>query len=263
MNEDSKRWLYWGIPIVVVVGLGVALYYGRKHKEVPPEPAAQSEPAPAPSEPAIKNPIEDEGPAARPLPALADSDPAVKESLAGVFGRSLEPYLVPESVLRRFVVTVDNLPRKKTAVQMWPLRPTAGNFATEGADGSTLSDQNYARYAPLVNVLKNADSAQLVAIYRHFYPLLQETYVGLGYPDGYFNDRVVEVIDHLLATPDLTGPVKLTQPGVFYQFADPALEERSAGQKLMIRMGSTNSASVKAKLREIRREIAKQQPGQQ
>jgi hypothetical protein len=45
------------------------------------------------------------------------------------------------------------------------------------------------------------------------------------------------VIDHLLATPDVTGPIKLTQPSVFYQFADPSLEERSAGQKLMIRSG--------------------------
>ena len=30
MNEDAKRWLYWAIPIVVVIGAGVALYYARK-----------------------------------------------------------------------------------------------------------------------------------------------------------------------------------------------------------------------------------------
>ena len=32
MDEDAKRWLYWAIPIVVVIGAGGALYYGRKHK---------------------------------------------------------------------------------------------------------------------------------------------------------------------------------------------------------------------------------------
>jgi len=263
MNEDTKRWLYWGIPLVVVIGLGAALWYGRQHKEVAPQPAAQTEPAPAASEPAIKNPIEAEGSQAQPLPALGDSDPAVRESLGGVFGRSIEPYLVPQNMLRRFVVTVDNLPRKKTAMQMWPLNPTAGELATEGADRSTLSPQNYARYAPLVKLFQNASTPQLVAMYKHFYPLLQETYVGLGYPNGYFNDRVVEVIDHLLATPDVTGPIKLTQPSVHYEFADPSLEERSAGQKLLIRMGSANAAAVKAKLRELRREIAKQDMGQQ
>jgi hypothetical protein len=263
MDEDAKRWLYWAIPIVVVAGLGAALWYGRKQKEPAPQPTAQVEQAPVATAPAIKNPIEDEGSAAQPLPPLADSDPAVKEGIAGVFGRSLDPYLVPQNIVRRFVVTVDNLPRKKTATQLLPLNPTAGSFVTDGADGSTLSADNFKRYTPIVKLLQNASTQQLVALYKHFYPLMQETYVGLGYPDGYFNDRVVEVIDHLLATPDITGPIKLTQPSVLYQFADPSLEERSAGQKALIRMGSANAAAVKAKLREIRREIAKQDMGHQ
>jgi hypothetical protein len=49
---------------------------------------------------------------------------------------------------------------------------------------------------------------------------------------------------------------------VFYQFADPSLEERSAGQKLMIRLGPENAAIVKQKLRALRQEVAKQQKGQ-
>jgi hypothetical protein len=81
--------------------------------------------------------------------------------------------------------------------------------------------------------------------------------VELGYPDGYFNDRLIAVIDHLLETPTVQGPIKVTQPSVHYQFADPALEEKSAGQKLLIRMGNGNAAAIKMKLRELRREIAK------
>ncbi|OIQ76552.1 hypothetical protein GALL_417610 [mine drainage metagenome] len=45
------------------------------------------------------------------------------------------------------------------------------------------------------------------------------------------------------------------QPKVLYQFADPKLEARSAGQKIMIRMGADNAAKVKAKLAEIRQEL--------
>ena len=82
-------------------------------------------------------------------------------------------------------------------------------------------------------------------------------------PDGYFNDRLVEVIDHLLATPEVAGPIKLTQPGVFYQYADPSIEERSAGQKAMIRLGSQNAAIVKEKLRALRKEVVKQSAGKQ
>jgi hypothetical protein len=45
---------------------------------------------------------------------------------------------------------------------------------------------------------------------------------------------------------------------VFYEYADPSLEQLSAGQKLLIRMGSENAAALKLKLRELRREVAKQ-----
>jgi hypothetical protein len=62
----------------------------------------------------------------------------------------------------------------------------------------------------------------------------------------------VEVIDHLLATPDIQSPVLLTQPNIIYQFADPKLERLSAGQKIMLRIGSENAAKIKAKLHQIR-----------
>jgi hypothetical protein len=53
----------------------------------------------------------------------------------------------------------------------------------------------------------------------------------------------------------MTGPVELFRPGVMYEYADPDLEVRSAGQKILIRMGSENAARLKAKLREIRRQL--------
>ena len=67
-----------------------------------------------------------------------------------------------------------------------------------------------------------------------------------------------EVEAHLLATPEVQGPIELTQPRVFYEFADPELEALSSGQKTLIRMGPENAAVVKAKLREVRKLIAAQ-----
>jgi hypothetical protein len=82
--------------------------------------------------------------------------------------------------------------------------------------------------------------------------LFQQSYQNLGYPNGYFNDRLVEVIDVMLATPESKGPIKLVRPNVMYTFADPALEARPAGQKLLIRMGPENAQAIKAKLTELR-----------
>jgi hypothetical protein len=153
-------------------------------------------------------------------------------------------------------VTIDNLPRKKNAPQMWPVKPLGGEFRTSSGNELLLSESNYGRYESIVKLATTVDTQQLVSMYKRFYPLFQQAYVDLGYPEGYFNNRLVEVIDHLLETPEVEGPVKLVQPGVFYEFADPSLESRSSGQKLLLRMGRDNAAAVKLKLREIRREIA-------
>jgi hypothetical protein len=262
VEEDTKKWLYWAIPAVVAVGIGVALYYGRAHRQAEQAkqtPAVtQPQTLPPSTEPPIKNPVE-ETPPAKPLPELADSDPTTQEALGGVFGRALDPFLVPKNIIRHTVVTIDNLPRKKTAVQMWPVKPIGGELTTSGnGDEVTLTAANSARYEPLIKIVQSTDTAQLAAMYKQLYPLFQQAYVDLGYPDGYFNDRLVEVIDHLLETPDPTGPVLLRRPSVNYEFVDPELENRSAGQKMMIRLGPQNAAIVKAKLRELRKAIAKQ-----
>jgi hypothetical protein len=47
-----------------------------------------------------------------------------------------------------------------------------------------------------------------------------------------------------------------------YQFADPALESRSAGQKILLRMGAENAATVKAKLLELRSVVTGATPKQ-
>lgn len=259
MEEDAKKWLWWGIPIVVAAGLLAALYYGRKHQEEPPaqqqvstEPAAPA-PAPSPENHTIE-PAAD----AAPLPALADSDTELHQSLNGAISRALDEFLVPKDIVRHIVVTVDNLARKKTSVELRPIKPTGGQLAVSGTDQLTLSADNFARYEPFMKVLRNTDTRQVAAVYKRFYPLFQQAYTELGYPDGYFNNRLVAVIDHLLETPEVSGPIKLVQPSVFYQFADPALEERSAGQKLLIRMGPENAATIKIKLRELRREVVQQ-----
>ena len=257
-----KQEILWVLGALVLAGLGTYFYYQRKDAGLEPQQDVQvQEPAGA-AAPKIENPVPAPEPEAPPLPKLKESDPVVRDALTVVVGdEAVAKYLVPQEVIRRFVVTVDNLPRKKVAVELRPVKTVPGEFvASGGADSVVLDSENYARYAPLVKIVQSADSKQLAALYRRFYPLFQESYENLGYPSAYFNDRMVQVIDHLLETPDVKGQIKLVQPSVYYQFADPRLEALSAGQKALIRMGSNNAAAVKAKLRELRAEIAKTPP---
>ena len=96
-------------------------------------------------------------------------------------------------------------------------------------------------------------------LYYHFYPLFQSAFDDLGYQDAYFNDHLIALIDHLLATPDVAAPIALVQPNVMYLYADPQLEALSPGQKTLIRMGPANEALLKARLRELKAQLLAQQ----
>jgi hypothetical protein len=163
--------------------------------------------------------------------------------------------------VRRITATLDNLPREKVATRLRPLKPMDSPFVAVGEEGAyTLGPDNYVRYEPYVGLVEALDSGDIAALYTRLYPLFQQAYAELGHLDGYFNDRVVEVIDHLLATPEIQGPIPLSRPGVMFQFADPTLEARSAGQKFLLRMGPDNAARIKDKLRTLRARIASQPP---
>lgn len=258
MNER----LAWIIGIVAAVVIGGGLYFARNRLN-PPEPAAappvDSEQAPA--EPEVQHPVPQPEAATppEPLPPLGESDAPVRETLNSVVGPdTVGQWLMPDGIVRRFVATVDNLPRRKVAATVRPLKAVPGPFVVAGEDESlALDEKNYARYAPLMKAVGSVDTRQLAATYLRYYPLMQESYEGLGYPSRYFNDRIVEVIDHLLATPEVQGPIRLTQPHVLYEFADPKLEALSAGQKALIRIGPENARVVKEKLRALRTEITR------
>jgi len=242
---------------VFVAALGG--WYILQHRSAPPARAPQTAqpPAPPPAEPAIMHPLPqagEDGASKGPLPALGDSDTAMRNALGEVVGAAaVKNDLNPENIIRHIVVTIDNLPRQKAAVDKRPTSAVPGTFIADGDElHATLDAQNFSRYQPMVAVVRNLDMQRLGSVYVRFYPLFQHAYQDLGYPSGYFNDRLVQVIDVLLATPQPRGPIELVRPNVMYDFADPALEALPAGQKLLIRMGPENEAAIKAKLMELR-----------
>jgi len=257
-----------GSKVVLLLGLALLAAGGGWYlwsTFFAPKPApvvAETSPPPPPAkaaEPAIQHPI-DTGATTEPLPALAESDKPLADGLAAAIDRdAIARYLIPQDLVRRVVATVDNLPRKTYSQRLSPLKPVPGKFTVAGADAQmAISPQNAARYAPLVRAFEAVNSEKLVALYVRFYPLFQEAYREQGYPNAYFNDRLVQVLDLLIATREAPGQLAIAQPKVLYEFADPALEALPSGQKILLRMGPENAARVKAKLREIRALVAKE-----
>jgi Protein of unknown function (DUF3014) len=256
-----------GLLVLMLVAAGAVFFYLWRQNTSQPAvvaaPPLTQAPVAADAAPEIRHPIDEAHGAmppnaeTKPLPALMVSDATMQNTLSDLFGgASLGKIFYEDAIIHRFVATIDNLPRKSVPSRNLPVKPVAGAMVTSAKDGSvSIGADNASRYTPYVQLGEAIDAKNLVSTYVHFYPLMQQDYRDLGYPKGYFNDRLIEAIDDLLATPESGDPVRLVQPKVLYQYADPELEARSAGQKIMIRMGSENSAKVRAKLREIRSEL--------
>lgn len=269
----NKLWIGLG-SVVALVAIGTYLWL----RQVPPQspfpapaaslPAAVPTPAIAPEKPAIDYPVQ-APPGMTELPPIEQADGFVKERLTELLGaKTVAKDIQVDGFVRRVVATVDNLARPLAPPSKWPIHLTPGRFTIEtGKDGSVIGAMNAARYAPFVALVESVDTERAVALYRRLYPLFQSAYEGLGYPGKYFNDRLIAVIDLLLATPEpsgalkvelpeIRGPLKPTRPWVLYRFADPALEGLSSGQKILLRVGPDNRKRLKSKLAEIRKLIA-------
>ncbi|MDR0378339.1 MAG: DUF3014 domain-containing protein [Candidatus Accumulibacter sp.] len=193
-----------------------------------------------------------------PPPEEEDGDAQIREALDGIIGKMGSSLMISGELVYHIVVTVDNLPRDHLPTGIVPLKRAEGMFAVEGKNENlAIAARNAERYAAYMAAIKATDSARLVELYQRFYPLFQSAYQELGYPDGDFNDRLVIAIDDLLAAPNPRSPVRLKQPRVLYEYANPNLEKRSAGQKIMIRIGRENAAVIKAKLSEIRARVVR------
>jgi len=194
-------------------------------------------------------------------------------ALATLLGRkAVSSFFQTDDFARRFVATVDNLGRAHAPALVWPVMPTAGRFAVEDAGGSpVIAADNSSRYTPFVLLVETVDIGRAVDLYVRMYPLLQQSYAEQGFPKRYFNDRLIQVIDLLLATPEVSYPVKLhltevkgpipsERPWVRYEYADPALERLAAGQKILLRVGPVNARRLKAKLAEARQQLTRTPP---
>lgn len=244
---------------VVVILAGLAAYFLWQPSPPKPEPVrvqAPPPPPPPPPKPEVRQVIE-APPAPPPLPALADSDSLIFDALAGlVKNKSLMKLFHTERIIHNIVATIDNLPRRRAPMSVMPVEPAEGTFITAGKEGDlTISPKNAERYTPYVKIAEKIDTKKLVELYVRLYPLFQQAYEGLGYPKKYFNDRLIVALDDLLAAPDIKEPVRLVQPGVFYKYADPDLEGRSIGQRILMRTGSKNEAIIKGRLHAIKQEL--------
>ena len=170
---------------------------------------------------------------------------------------------VNQDFVRRFVVTVDNLPRKTYSQRLSPVKPTPGQF------GVTRAGDQIAHLAAEPRALRargaharRGELGKARRAVRALLPAVPGSVQGAGLPERVLqrppgrgarrDDR-----DARIARPTRGGAAE----GVLRVRGPFAGVAARPGQKIMLRMGPENAARVKVKLKEIRALVAKEGRG--
>ena len=252
----TAAWLA-GAAIVATV-VAAYLFSERPREPLPQRPPAtpiQPQATESPRHPVAPAPTD---PARPPVPPLHESDAVVGSVATDLVPPSARDLLqTDDGLVRRWVISIDALTRARMPPRLSPVQRVPGELIAGGApDAPILARDNYARYEPYLALAESIDPQAVASAYRWLYPLFQQAYTELVRPDGYFNDRLIEVIDHVLATPELPAEPALARSSGTYRLADPDLEALSAGRKALLRMGPDNARRAKAVLARFRDELS-------
>jgi len=192
-------------------------------------------------------PAEQEVAVTEPLPPLDESDTLVQQKLLALpWKAGLASLFANEEMIRRFVVQVDNIAQGRLVAEQSLFKGLAQDFkAKKNGQQYQLDIANYQRYQRYLDLLESAPKAEVVALFQQLYPLMQQAYLELGYPDAQFRDRLQQAIQQLLSAPEIADGPLLRLDSVQYSFADAQIEQLSMVHKQMIRLGLKNQQRLK------------------
>ena len=203
--------------------------------------------------------VEEPLPEPDPLPGLNDSDRFVQAELGELDNaNAVLRQLASAQIIRKFVVLVDGMSRGDIPDRDLPVAAlqTEMTVNEQGENLFLLDPVSYNRFSLLVNTFAAIDSTTIVEKLTEWDPLFEAAYAELGYPDRTFAMALNQAISNVLRARVPAGDITLTRPSVHYHFADPALESLSDLEKLLIRMGPENAATVQRKVRDISNRLA-------
>lgn len=252
-DEDSgerRTWLWIAAALVLVAAAAAAFYFwGRGEPEAQPAAAQVARPGEAaPGDVSL-------GPDVAPidLPPLDETDAIVRELVGALSSRpEVAAWLATDNLIRNFVTALENVSEGKTPAQHLKVLAPREPFRVVETSGRIYVDpRSYQRYNGLAQAVDSLDAEGVARLYSMLKPRLEDAYRELGHPEGNVDAAVEKAIRLLLDAPSGGKQIELTRGVVSYRFADPRIENATAAQKQLIRMGPENQALIQAKLREI------------
>ena len=226
-------------------------------KQVVPVPVPVSAPPPTPAPPPqiVVDPAPEPQIPEVVLPPLDASDEFVRETLADI---AVPPtWISRDELVRRFAVVVDNAARGHYPHRQLGFLAPGGRFKIiERGEELYVDPANHRRYDTYVETLEAVDPESLADLVTLFAPLVDQALRELGNGES-LRGQLSAAIDQVLAVPIRRGEVRLVQPKVFYEYADPRLEKLLPLQKQVLRMGPDNTQRMQDYLLRLRRALGK------
>ncbi len=242
-------WVVLGL-IVLAVG-GVVLWRWKQSTELPSVvPVEES-----------KNPAAPAAPAAPNLPATEGD--ALARQLGAELSRASEwaKWLTEADIVRRLVAAVNLVAEGNSP------RPVLGFLIPDGqfevvrrARSIHASPKSYARYETVTRVLTSIDATATGKAYGRMKPYIDSAFAQIGRPGQSFDTILHQAIGTLTSTPVAEAEPELEEKGALYAYRDPKLEQLSAAQKHLLRMGPDNARAIQAWLKKLDEAIPKSPP---
>jgi Protein of unknown function (DUF3014) len=240
----------WVAAALLIAAAGVAIYlaFGWRPAQAPP---AAARPAAAPATESLP-PLGGTADAVT-IPPLDASDTVVRSLVQALSDSpAVVAWLPTKGLIRNFTLVVANIGDGATpAKHLKSLQPSSA-FRVVERDGNTYVDpRSYDRYNVIADAVASIDPAAAAKLYATLKPRIEEAHRDLGGQNASFDRTLTRAIVALLETPIVDNPPRLRPKGIGYAYADDRLEELTAAQRQLLRMGPRNVRVIKARLREI------------
>ena len=247
-RRQARLWIVGGLLAVVAI---TAAYVVFRSGSTPERTTTTEAPSPVKAE----QPVQPLGGEAMSItvPPLDETDALVRKLVSALSSHpQVAAWLATEGRIRNFTVVVANIAEGKTAATLLrTLRPSSPFRVVERSDELYLDPRTYERYAGLADAVASIDPAGGAQLYATLKPRIEEAHRELGYVDAPFDRTLERAIVLLLKTPVQEDPVRVEPRGIVYGFADEDLEDLTAAQKQLLRMGPRNARVVQTALRAI------------
>ncbi|HEY6361384.1 MAG TPA: DUF3014 domain-containing protein [Vicinamibacterales bacterium] len=235
--------LAWIAPVIVAAGVLAYFWFPRTPEApAPTAPTVAYRPLPAPTS----------APAAINVPPLDESDDLVRRLVAALSSHPrVAAWLAGDDLIRNFTVAVENIANGTVPTRhLRVLRPTGPFRVVADGEAVRIDPRSYERYNGVTDAVRSVDAAGAATLYSTLKPRIEEAYRELGHNDA-FDAALQRAIAMLVRTPVTDGNVPVVYKGALNMFANPRLEELTAPQKQLLRMGPRNARLIQDKLREI------------